>query len=96
MGGEHRRRIGNIDFRGWHDRSWTTADIVSRVPLTKQKGIKMYSVGVTRALCADERLMLRACSLTLALASRNEELAEVVKRKRVKLREIEGLGVDIA
>ena len=56
----------------------------------------MYSVGVTRALCADERLMLRACSLTLALASRNEELAEVVKRKRVKLREIEGLGVDIA
>jgi hypothetical protein len=58
----------------------------------------MYSVGVTRALSADERQILRACSLflTLALASRNGGLVAVVERKRVKLREIEGLGVGIA
>jgi hypothetical protein len=56
----------------------------------------MYSVGMTRALCADERLMLRACSLTLALASRNEGLVAAVERKRIKLREIVDLGADIA
>jgi len=36
-------------------------------------------------LCGDERLTLRACSLTLALASRNEGLIAVVERKRVKV-----------
>jgi hypothetical protein len=64
--------------------------------LTKQKRIKAYTVGVTRALWADERLMLRACSLTLALASRNEGLAAAVERERVKVREVEVLGADVA
>jgi hypothetical protein len=54
-----------------------------------------YTVGVTRALWADERLMLRAYSLTLALASRNEGLA-AVERERVKVREVEVLGADVA
>ena len=47
-------------------------------------------------LCANERLMLRACSLTLALASRNEGLVAVVEREREKVREIKDLRVDIA
>jgi hypothetical protein len=51
---------------------------------------------VTRALWADERLMLRAYSLTLALASRNEGLAAAVERERVKVREVEVLGADVA
>ena len=51
-----------------------------------------------KALCGDERLMLRACSLTLVLASRSEGLLAVVERKRAKVREIDDfkLGVDIA
>jgi hypothetical protein len=55
-----------------------------------------YTVGVTRALCADERLMLRARSFTLALASRNEGLVAAVERARVKVREVEALGADVA
>jgi hypothetical protein len=51
---------------------------------------------VTRALWADERLMLRAYSLTLALASRNEGLAAAVERERVKVRVVEVLGADVA
>jgi len=51
---------------------------------------------VTRALCADERLMLRARSLTLALASRNDGLVATVERERVKVREVEVLGADVA
>jgi hypothetical protein len=49
-----------------------------------------------RALWADERLMLRAYSFTLALASRNEGLAAAVERERVKVREVEVLGADVA
>ena len=64
--------------------------------LTKQKRIKTYTAGVTRALWADERLMLRAYSLTLALASRNEGLTAAVERERVKVREVEVLGADVA
>lgn len=44
----------------------------------------------------DERLMLRACSFTLALASRNEGLAAAVERDRVKVRDVEALGADDA
>lgn len=55
-----------------------------------------YTVGVMRALWVDERLMLRACSLTLALASRNEGLAAAVERERVKVRDVEVLGADVA
>jgi hypothetical protein len=51
---------------------------------------------VTRALWADERLMLRAYSFTLALASRNEGLAAAVERERAKVREVEVLGADVA
>jgi hypothetical protein len=40
--------------------------------------------------------MLRACSFTLALASRNEGLATAVERDRVKVRGVEALGADIA
>ena len=40
--------------------------------------------------------MLRACSFTLALASRNEGLAAAVERDRVKVREVEALGADDA
>ena len=57
---------------------------------------KTYTAGVTRALWADERLMLRAYSLTLALASRNEGLAAAVERERVKVRVVEVLGADVA
>ena len=64
--------------------------------LTEQKENRTYTVGVTRALWADERLMLRAYSLTLALASRNEGLAAAVERERVKVREVEVLGADVA
>jgi hypothetical protein len=64
--------------------------------LTKQQRIKTYTVGVMRALWADERLMLRAYSLTLALASRNEGLTAAVERERVKVREVEVLGADVA
>ena len=49
-----------------------------------------------RALWVDERLILRACSLTLALASRNEGLAAAVERERVKVRDVEVLGADVA
>lgn len=62
----------------------------------KQKRMNPYTVGVTRALCADERLMLRAYSFTLALASRNEGLAAAVERERVRVREAEALGADVA
>ena len=55
-----------------------------------------YTAGVMRALCADERLMLRAYSFTLALASRNEGLAAAVERARVKVREVEALGAEVA
>lgn len=58
--------------------------------------MKPYTVGVTRALCADERLILRAYSFTLALASRNEGLAAAVERERVRVREVEALGADVA
>jgi hypothetical protein len=51
---------------------------------------------VTRALCVDERLILRACSLTLALASGEGKLVAVAERKRVKMREVEVLGADVA
>jgi hypothetical protein len=40
--------------------------------------------------------MLRACSLTLAFASRNEGLVAAVERERVKVREVEALGADVA
>jgi len=40
--------------------------------------------------------MLRAYSLTLALASRNEGLVAAVERERVKVREVEVLGADVA
>jgi hypothetical protein len=40
--------------------------------------------------------MLRACSLTLALASRKEGLVAAVDRDRVKVREVEALGADVA
>jgi len=40
--------------------------------------------------------MLRACSFTLALASRNEGLTAAVERDRVKVREVEALGADDA
>jgi hypothetical protein len=40
--------------------------------------------------------MLRACSFTLALASRNEGLATAVERERDKVRGVEALGADIA
>jgi hypothetical protein len=40
--------------------------------------------------------MLRACSLTLALASRNDGLVTAVERERVKVREVEVLGADVA
>ncbi len=53
-------------------------------------------MGVMRALCVDERLILRACSLTLALASGEGELVAVAERKRVKVREVEVLGADVA
>lgn len=42
----------------------------------------------------DERLMLRACSFTLALASRNEGLVAAVERDLVKVRDVEALGAD--
>lgn len=64
--------------------------------INKLEQIKTYIFGVMRALCADERLMLRAYSLTLALASRNEGLAAAVERERVKVREAELLGADVA
>ena len=38
--------------------------------------------------------MLRACSFTLALASRNEVLTAAVERDRVKVRDVEALGAD--
>jgi hypothetical protein len=40
--------------------------------------------------------MLRACSFTLALASRNEGLVAAVERDRVKVRDVEALGADAA
>jgi hypothetical protein len=40
--------------------------------------------------------MLRACSFTLALASRNEGLVAAVERDRVKVRDAEALGADDA
>jgi hypothetical protein len=40
--------------------------------------------------------MLRACSFTLALASRNEGLVTAVERDRVKVRGVEALGADVA
>jgi len=40
--------------------------------------------------------MLRACSLTLALASRKEGLVAAVERDRVKVRDVEALGADVA
>jgi hypothetical protein len=40
--------------------------------------------------------MLRACSFTLALASRNEGLTAAVERDRVKVRDVEALGADDA
>jgi len=49
---------------------------------------------VTTAFWADERLMLRAYSFTLAFASRNEELVAAVERDLVKARDVEVLGVD--
>jgi hypothetical protein len=58
--------------------------------------LKTYIFVAIRALCADERLMLRAYSLTLALASRNEGLVAAVERERVKVREVELLGADVA
>ena len=64
--------------------------------INKTEENNTYTVGVTRALGADERLMLRAYSLTLALASRNEGLAAAVERERVKVREVEVLGADVA
>jgi hypothetical protein len=39
--------------------------------------------------------MLRACSFTLAFASRNEGLAVAVERDRDKVREVEALGTDV-
>jgi hypothetical protein len=39
--------------------------------------------------------MLRACSFTLALASRNEGLAAAVERDRDKVRGVEALGTDV-
>lgn len=56
----------------------------------------MYTVCETTALWADERLMLRTCSLTLALASRNEGVVAAVERDRVKVREVEALGAGVA
>jgi hypothetical protein len=38
--------------------------------------------------------MLRACSLTLALASRNEGLVAAVERDLVKVKDVEALGAD--
>ena len=38
--------------------------------------------------------MLRACSFTLAFASRNEGLVAAVERERVKVRDVEALGAD--
>jgi hypothetical protein len=64
--------------------------------INKTEENKTYTVGATRALWVDERLMLRACSLTLALASRNDGLAAAVERQRVKLRVVEVLGADVA
>jgi len=49
--------------------------------------------------CTDERLMLRACPLILALASRNERVVRLVaevERERIKVRGIRVLGVDVA
>ena len=40
--------------------------------------------------------MFRACSFTLALASRNEGLTAAVERDRVKVRDVEALGADDA
>ena len=40
--------------------------------------------------------MLRACSFTLALASRNEGLVAAVERDRVKVRDVEALGAEDA
>ena len=40
--------------------------------------------------------MFRACSFTLALASRNEGLTAAVERDRVKVRDAEALGADDA
>jgi hypothetical protein len=47
-------------------------------------------------LWGDERLTFRACSFTLALASRNEGLTAAVERDRVKVRDVEALGADDA
>ena len=38
---------------------------------------------------------MRACSVTLAFASRNEELVATVERDLVKVREVEDFGVDL-
>ena len=64
--------------------------------INKTEENETYTAGVTWALWADERLMLRACSLTLALASRNEGLTAAVERERVKVREVDDLGADVA
>jgi hypothetical protein len=47
-------------------------------------------------LSADGRLMLRACSLPLALARRNEGLVAAVERERVKVKEVESLSAEVA
>jgi hypothetical protein len=40
--------------------------------------------------------MLRAYSFTLALASKNEGLEAAVERERVKVREVDAFGADVA
>ncbi len=40
--------------------------------------------------------MLRACSLTLALARRNEGLEAAVERERVKVKEVGALSAEVA
>ncbi len=58
---------------------------MSRVTKQKRMLVKR-TVGVAKVQRTDERLTLRACSLALALASRNEgvvQLAAEVERERV-------------
>ncbi len=67
---------------------------MSRVIKQKRMLVKR-TVGAAKVQRTDERLMLGACSLTLALASRNEgvvQLAAEVERERVRVRVIGGLG----